>query len=278
MLGMKGPLDRDGTQRMMNQRDGNNYYEILEVPPDAPQTEIHKAYQRAKATYSQDNPALYSMFSKEEARELLRMIEEAYAILGNQGLRKSYDEGLMRNQSNSAARSVPAAQNSNPTPRSTPAPAPAQVESAHRALPDFNSPEPTTATTMSSSLSETSEGFKVVKKDNSKQPLPPGTGRTNLSTYKIDDAFEGEVTRNEDWDGAFLQKVRLYKNISLDKMSEATRISRTYLMAVETNDYKNLPAAVFVRGFVVQMCRVLGIEETKVAGSYMKRFKAGGGK
>lgn len=61
-------------------------------------------------------------------------------------------------------------------------------------------------------------------------------------------------------------------------MSEATRISRTYLMAVEGNDYKSLPAAVFVRGFVVQMARVLGLDENKVASSYMKMFKAGGGK
>lgn len=118
----------------------------------------------------------------------------------------------------------------------------------------------------------------VRKKEAPKPNLPAGTGRTQFSTYKLDDNFEIELSNAADWDGAILQKVRLYKNVSIDKMSEATRISRTYLMAVETNDYKNLPAAVFVRGFVVQMARVLGLDENKVASSYIKRFKAGGGK
>ena len=75
-----------------------NYYEVLEVAEDAPPHEVHKAYQRAKSTYSSDNPALYSMFSPEEARELLRLIEEAYMVLGNLGLRKSYNEARARGE------------------------------------------------------------------------------------------------------------------------------------------------------------------------------------
>src|SRR5262249_52505125 len=86
----------------MNQTNPNltntNYYEVLEVAPDAPQHEVHKAYQRAKSTYSQENPALYSMFSADEARELLKLIEEAFAVLGNHSLRKAYDEALQRGE------------------------------------------------------------------------------------------------------------------------------------------------------------------------------------
>lgn len=254
---------------MTNHRDGTNYYEILEVALDAPQTEIHKAYQRAKTTYSQDNPALYSMFSKDEARELLRMIEEAYSVLGNQTLRKSYDESLMRlGSSNGGARGPAQAQ----------APA-AQLESQHRALPDFNGPEGgAKAQSSSSATSETSDSYTVRKKEAPKTNLPPGTGKTAFGTYKLDDSFESEIAACAEFDGSFLQKIRLYKNLSLDKMSEVSRISRTYLMAVETDDYKSLPAAVFVRGFVVQIARALGLDENKVASSYMKRFKAGGGK
>ena len=79
---------------MFASRDGMTLYEVLEVPPEAPQTEIHRAYQRAKSIYSADNPALYSMFSREEARELMQLIEEAYAVLGNPALRKSYDDSV----------------------------------------------------------------------------------------------------------------------------------------------------------------------------------------
>lgn len=248
-----------------------NYYEILEVTPDAPSHEIHRAYQRARETYSQDNPALYSMFSPEEARELLRLIEEAFAVLSNVGLRRSYDESLSRGEASPiiqpmdtppATKSAPAAAQANPM---------AQVKSEHQALPDFGAPA-------AAKSDSTAEGFTVRKSDKPKQELPPGTARTPVSTYKLDSAFEAEISAASEFDGPLLQKIRTYKNISLDRMSEATRISRPYLTAVETDDYRSLPAAVFVRGFVVQVARNLSLDETKVANSYMKRFKAGGGK
>src|ERR1700677_5232411 len=67
------------------------YYELLEVEPTASQEDILKAYNRARATYGNNNPALYSLFNKEEAQDLLKLIDEAYAILGNQFKRKQYD-------------------------------------------------------------------------------------------------------------------------------------------------------------------------------------------
>lgn len=71
-----------------------NYYEILELPKSAPQHEVTTAYERARATYSGENPAIYTIFSDNEARELLAMIEEAYAVLGNKSLRVIYDQRL----------------------------------------------------------------------------------------------------------------------------------------------------------------------------------------
>jgi cytoskeletal protein RodZ len=39
-------------------------------------------------------------------------------------------------------------------------------------------------------------------------------------------------------------------------------------------DPQNLPAPVFIRGYVVQMSKMLGLDEKKVADSYMKVLKA----
>lgn len=277
---------------MSKQSAGTSYYEILEVAPTAAQAEVHRAYQRAKTTYSQDNPALYSMFSREEARELLRMIEEAYAVLGNPTLRRSYDESLANGHSTDSMAGAAAA--SHPVEHQV-AQHKVTIESQHRNLPDFADPDPGTpshperlsyqrsqaqfGSTPTASMKGGEDMYSVRKKDSSsKSSLPPGMGRTTISTFKIDESFEAEISSATEFDGGFLQKIRQYKNISLEAMSDATRISRTYLNAVETNDYKTLPAAVFVRGFVVQVARILGLDETNVAASYMKMFKAGGGK
>ncbi|MEK7356617.1 MAG: helix-turn-helix domain-containing protein, partial [Bdellovibrionota bacterium] len=235
--------------------NGTNYYELLEVPTDAHSSEIHKAYQRAKQTYSQDNPALYSMFSPEEARELLRLIDEAFQTLNNPSTRKAYDDSLK------GIGSPP------PAPRAQTAPAQPQSHSSYG------------QTTVSAPVSQAhshsppptgNEAYTIRQPHGGpRNTTPPGTGRTQHSNYKIDDGFEVEITNAVDFDGGFLQRVRVYKNISLEKMSESTRISKTYLTAVENNDFKSLPAAVFVRGFVVQLARQLGLDEKKVAESYM---------
>lgn len=253
----------------MSQREQTNYYEVLEVSPDAAAAEIHKAYQRARQTYSQDNPALYSMFSPEEARELLRLIDEAYAVLGNQATRKTYDEsfGGRVGGGSLGTSSAPVS--------SAPAPAMAVVETAPAQQQVRANPPPVSAQGFSA---EVSSEYTVKRQELSRAATPAGQGRTSLSTYKIEDSFENEIASAAEFDGGFLQRVRLYKNVSIDKLSDATRISRPYLMAVETNDYKSLPAAVFVRGFIVQIARQLGLDDNKAAASYMKLFKAGGGK
>lgn len=253
---------------MTNNGMGTNYYEVLEVSEDAPTHEILKAYQRAKATYNSDNPALYSMFTPDEAKELLRLVEEAYSILGNPSLRKTYDEARASGGSSPLMA----------TPQMIPHAVAAASNADHGT--SYSHPQPSVAPSPVSSAQtmNMSQESPAAGGTSASSSLPPGTGRTSLSTYKIDDGFETELKNATEFDGGLLQRARIYKNISIDRLSEATRISRPYLTAVETNDYKSLPAAVFTRGFVVQMARVLGLNETKVSASYIKMFKAGGGK
>ena len=275
----------DGTKN--STPGGTNYYEILEVGQASPNHEIHRAYQRARETYSQDNPALYSMFSPEEARELLRLIEEAFAVLSNPSLRRSYDESLAKGESTPLIRPLDAnesgsagsssgyssgysANSASSGSNSKSGSSAAHLASVHQSLPDFAIP---TAIPIDAAAEAFGRKREPVKPD-----LAPGMSRTSMSTYKVDDAFEAEINSTSDFEGQLLQRIRMYKNISLERMSESTRISRPYLTAMENNDYKSLPAAVFVRGFVTQVARNLGLDEVKTAASYMKRFKAGGGK
>jgi DnaJ-class molecular chaperone len=68
------------------------YYEVLEVSPTATTKEIQGAYERAKETFDVDSLAIYSLFSEEEAKEIQEAIEEAYRILMDEALRRSYDQ------------------------------------------------------------------------------------------------------------------------------------------------------------------------------------------
>ncbi len=189
-----------------------NYYEILEIPIDASQQAIHKAYQDAKKLFNQSNPALYSIFSPEEAREYLNLIEEAYSILKNEPLRESYNSKLLGTHSN-------------------------------------DTPASSSQTTPS----------------RSKSLRPPN--------HEIKDEMEEFIKTNTIWDGQTIKTIRNYKNIPLDWISQATKISKTYLCALEEENPKALPAPVFVRGFIIQVSKILGLNEKSVTDSYMSGYK-----
>jgi len=197
----------------------NNYYEILELPANAPQHEVTTAYDRARNTYSGDNPAIYTIFSEHEARELMALIEEAYSVLGNKTLRSIYDQRLL------------------------------------------------------SGVAKASELTYEALVQASKQLFPESREPERKIAYKKDEAFEKEIAAREHWDGDFLKKVREYKNISTSQMHDITKINPYYITAIEANDPKNLPARVFVRGYIVQLAKALGLDDRKVADSYMKFFK-----
>lgn len=196
-----------------------NYYEILELTANAPQHEVTAAYERARTTYSGENPAIYTIFSEKEARDLLVLIEEAYQVLGNKILRNIYDQRLL---------------------------------SGRASLNDLSY----------TSILEAS-----------KQVFPEEKPEKPTISYKKDEAFEKEIKSQENWDGAFLKKVREYKQISVAQLSEITKINNWYITAIENMEPKNLPAIVFVRGYVVQIAKTLSLDSKLVADSYMKYFK-----
>jgi len=76
----------------MKRIEEQTYYEILEVSPTATAKEIQMAYEHAKETFHSESLAIYSLFSEKEIDEIQTAIEEAYRILMDEALRKSYDQ------------------------------------------------------------------------------------------------------------------------------------------------------------------------------------------
>jgi len=73
-------------------RDEPNYYELLQLEPDASHAEIVNAHRRAKETYKQNSLTTYSLFDDEEMEKMLAQIDEAYHVLAQPGKRRLYDQ------------------------------------------------------------------------------------------------------------------------------------------------------------------------------------------
>src|SRR5215471_9638891 len=70
--------------------------------------------------------------------------------------------------------------------------------------------------------------------------------------------------------GTFLRALRQGAVGSLDEMARTTRISQQYLRALEADDFSQLPAPVFVRGFIRAYCGFLGASADRALAMYQE--------
>ena len=68
--------------------------------------------------------------------------------------------------------------------------------------------------------------------------------------------------------GEELRREREIRGISLKEISDATKISKRFLDALERNDHKTLPAPVFTRGFVREYSRYVGLNSEEMVNRY----------
>lgn len=197
-----------------------DYYEILELDAHAAPHEISEAYARAKQTYSGNDPAIYTIFSVTEARELLKYIEEAYLVLGHRNLKHMYDKKR-------AQGTVP------------------EGDLSYQNL-----------------LSEYNLSLEKAQVSKKLEPV-----------FEKDPAIESEIQNTVEWDGNKLKKVREYRKLSFQELHQMTKVSPFYIQALEEMKADQLPAAVFVRGYVNQVSKALGLNDRLVTDTYMKKFR-----
>lgn len=218
-----------------------NYYEILETPMDSTQEDIQKAYLRAKNAYSQDSLALYSLMTAEDCQKMSNLIDEAHLVLSDPAKRKEYDRVRGFNQN---------------------------MQETQNFVPP----------------KEENKDFNLENKIKDAQTAPSGTmgkivaRKQYALEFKVDNDFEKEIESASEFTGDFLSKIREYKNVDIKRMSDMTKVSKTYLQYIESEQFNKLPAPIYVRGFVYQFAKCLKLSPDLVANSYVFRMKQALGK
>ena len=75
--------------------ESENYYDILQIPPNADKEVIRHAYRQASALYDAQSVATYALFSDGQRQTLLAAIEKAFEILIDDDQRAAYDQMLI---------------------------------------------------------------------------------------------------------------------------------------------------------------------------------------
>ena len=73
--------------------------------------------------------------------------------------------------------------------------------------------------------------------------------------------------------GDKLKREREMRGVTLDEISESTKIARRHLEALEADDFQSLPGGVFNKGFVKAYAHFIGINEEQAVADYSSAHK-----
>jgi cytoskeletal protein RodZ len=77
----------------------------------------------------------------------------------------------------------------------------------------------------------------------------------------------------EEATGEFLRLAREALGLDLATISEETKIGCSMLEYIEAERLDRLPAPVYLKNFTLQIARCLGLDEEKVARTYLSRIR-----
>jgi len=69
--------------------------------------------------------------------------------------------------------------------------------------------------------------------------------------------------------GADLRRERELREVSLQEISEATKISMKFLRAIEENQFDTLPGGVFNVGFIRAYAKHIGVDDDEMVNNYL---------
>lgn len=272
------------------------FYEQLGADPGASPRDLREAYRVVVARLQRRRKALLEQGGDTSLLDLTRhRLDEAWQVLSDPVRRRRYDAMLVVTREErptggdalwgrvAGALVHPAAAAATDLLRSTTTLGIGVIPVAPRPAgrPRFDEDPPTVPTAVP--VGEEAEASVVplpTARATPDQPLRVVEGsRTGAPVIMMPQASERFGPRDVEalvgthgYTGALLRAVREARGLSLQEMSDSSRISERYLEAVESDDYERLPSATFVRGYVREMARLLSLDEQAVVAGYMRRF------
>ena len=250
----------------MKSLKSQNYYEVLGLTRSASPEDIRNAYEVSRHTFQDDSLATYSLFTDEENQEILALISRAYETLFNPELRREYDGFLDKlEREGTSVRDVRPAPPPRP-PRSQAGPVRLRGSTSQgpvRPGPQRPARDPVAAPPPQSAQPAVHPAA----------PQPPPPPPAEAPPVRRDEAAEKYIQSVSCFTGPVLKKIRQLRGFSREDIAERTKIRKTYIEYLEEEEFRFLPAPVYIKGFVSMIAGLLELPAQRVADDYMAYYR-----
>jgi flagellar biosynthesis protein FlhG len=259
---------------------GQTHYEVLGISAQATPEEVERAYRFTLELYGDGALATYSLLDPADVRRARARVQEAYEVLRDPARRHAYDQGHGFASlgpgvvaSNLNRRPQPPAS----APAASPAPAAAPVIASTAAgtslgepAAEAHAPEamgdppgaPSEATPAAAPRLTDPSAAPAAAPVTGGAPPRPAAGAFGRTAHVLPEPITGAV----------LRRYREERGISLRDIANQSKIGTRYLEYIEGDRHDMLPAAVYLRGFLQEYARALGLDPRRTANSYMAQF------
>jgi DnaJ-class molecular chaperone len=205
-----------------------NYYELLDISPQASTQEVRWAYDQAMSIYCADSLPTYSLLPEEERGLILSRLVDAYKTLTNGQLRADYNQELLE---------------------------------SGELLPEE----------LGLSSLEKSDTINGKLREIKVESLLSGDGTTESPVRTAEDSFD-LIDIDSAVSGKDIQALRIAREISIEDIHKKTNIPKKTLEDIEEERFEELPALVYLKGFLKAYARILNVNESQMMNGYVKRF------
>ncbi len=104
---------------------------------------------------------------------------------------------------------------------------------------------------------------------------PPTSGARKEDTPLKVEIPAPPITPETEFTGSLLRQLRQARGAELLELSQRSKIAIGHLRAIEDEDWRAMPAVVYLRGFLVEYARFLRVDVTQVTRTYLARAQRG---
>ena len=215
-------------------------YEFFNLKNDATPEEIQEAYLLAVATYRPGSLATYTLVSEEEREKTLGRIEKAYQVLCDPAQRQKHDLHLSPHNSDEA---------------------PHEVRVQGQKKRKESQEKPHKHKILWSRLALLLSWIR--------RPPTPQPQLVRLHPQSHDSSpVERESSLSS---GRYLQYVRKMRGLTLETISDDTKISKRYLEALEGEEYGKLPQGVYLTYILGAYAKALSLDAKSIVQDFSSR-------
>jgi hypothetical protein len=247
----------------------SNFYELLEVEPGSPPSEIDAAYKKQMELLSGAALATYGLFVGNDLVAARQRVEDAYRVLRDPVRRRAYDasgyqhapEAVPETAAAEISAEAPAPAEAFAEPHAeapTEAPAEAPAEFHAEALPEARAPVEAPAAAEAPPAQAEAPAPRAAEAGASAPapaPAPPV-------------APSGAVG----FDGPGFRAQREERGITLSEISARTRIAEYYLGYIEDERFDQLPPIIYLRSYLRQYAAAIGLDPENAINDYLARY------